>query len=101
MPTPSPLDAQALNALLQTRGETASFRGASVSALVDRLTRPASIPGRVDASPIEGVTVWLMLSQVTAPRPGEIITDSNGFKLRITRSNFIGHSWECLCSTDR
>jgi hypothetical protein len=102
MPTPQQ-DALATGlAELRTQAaETVTFRGGSVSALINRLKQPNTIQSGIDFGTKEGSTIWLPAATSPAPAKGEVITDGNSEKHRIQVVTLIDHSYQCDCEAHR
>jgi len=88
-----------LTSLYGAAPETVTFRGATVTALLNRAVAPPSLPtGRPDFTARNMSSVMLPASILTAPKAGELITDSSGTKLhRIQKSQWNGFGWICEC----
>lgn len=85
---------------LQTFGYDAStFRGVAVNAVINRLPQPQDPDASVNFTTHSGSTIWLP-STLLSPINGEVVTDSQGNKHRVTNVTFLVHAWQCDCETD-
>lgn len=96
--------AEGLSALHSCSGEDVTFRGQSVSALVDRMPGDPLADGSIGMTFDEGVTVSILVTAVeSAPEDGEQFVDSFGYRLTIA-PNGVRHRglrWECRCTLTR
>ncbi len=91
--------AAGLAALNSFAPETMTFRGATVTALLNRAVPPPALPtGRPDFTARNLSSIMLPSSIGSAPTAGEIIVDSLGTTVhRIQQSQWNGFGWICLC----
>ena len=81
-------------------GEKVWFRGAWISASINRIPVADTPPGEISIQTDEGATIVL---PDTAPEPkdGEVLKDEAGIQHRIGEVKWAAHGWWCKCMTNR
>lgn len=91
-----------LTELLATAGDSVTFRGAAVSAVVQWIGGPDAKSGNIPAFDMEATaSIEVPFSALNVPpKVGEIFTTTNPTRYhRIKSVRFTGLSWRCECET--
>lgn len=92
--------ARAYQAHFNTFKETVTFRGSTVSAMINRVGDKFGGGRESESLTQDGAVIELQVTNMLRPLRGEIIVDSQGISHRIEQdADYLGHCWRCRCST--